>query len=45
MTLEEARRRIAGQLPNEEKRRRADYVIDCSGTREEARRQADEDYP
>ena len=44
MTLEEARRRIAGQLPNEEKRRRADYVIDCSGTLEETRRQVEEVY-
>ncbi len=42
LTLEEARRRIAGQLPNEEKRRRADYVIDCSGTLEETRRQVEE---
>jgi len=34
---EEAERRIATQMPAEEKRRRADYVIDCSGSREETR--------
>lgn len=30
--LEEAGRRIQSQMPVEEKRQRADYVIDCSGT-------------
>ena len=42
LTGEEARRRIASQLSSEEKRRRADYVIDCSGTLEETRRQVEE---
>lgn len=34
---EEAGRRIAAQMPAEEKRRRADFVIDCSGTLAETR--------
>ena len=34
---EEAERRIAAQMPVEEKRRRADYVIDCSGSKENTR--------
>ena len=42
LTREEAERRIAAQMPAEEKRRRADYLIDCSGsldsTREQVRR-------
>jgi len=37
VSREEAERRIATQMPAEEKRRRADYVIDCSGSREETR--------
>jgi dephospho-CoA kinase len=32
---EEAEQRIQAQMPVEEKRRRADYVIDCSGTLEQ----------
>lgn len=39
MTLEQARQRIAAQMPVEEKRRRADTVIDCSGTIEHTRAQ------
>ena len=31
LTREQAEQRIAVQMPAEEKRRRADYVIDCSG--------------
>jgi dephospho-CoA kinase len=31
-------------MPLEEKRRRADYVIDCSGTLEESRAQAEAHY-
>jgi dephospho-CoA kinase len=41
---EEAERRIQVQMPVEEKRRRADYVIDCSGSMEEMRHQADAIY-
>lgn len=39
LSREEAARRIAAQMPAKEKRRRADYVIDCSGTLEETRQQ------
>ena len=35
----EARRRIAAQLPIEEKRKRATHIIDCSGTLEATRAQ------
>ena len=37
--------RIRAQMPVEEKRRRADYVIDCSGSMEDTRRQAEAIYP
>jgi dephospho-CoA kinase len=39
MSETEARRRIAAQLPMEEKLRRATYTINCSGTLEETRAQ------
>ena len=39
LTVEEARQRIASQMPIEEKRRLADEVIDCSGTLEYTRAQ------
>jgi len=39
LSREEAERRIAAQMPAEEKRRRADYVIDCSGDLESTRAQ------
>ena len=39
LTSEEARRRIAAQMPVEEKKRLADEVIDCSGSLEETERQ------
>jgi len=42
LSVEEAERRIAAQMPIDEKRRRADEVIDCSGTLEETARQVDE---
>jgi dephospho-CoA kinase len=42
---EDAERRLAAQMPAEEKRRRADYVLDCSGSREETRRQIAALYP
>jgi dephospho-CoA kinase len=41
----EAERRIAAQMPVEEKRRRADYVIDCSGELEQTRKQVVDLYP
>jgi len=41
----EAERRIAAQMSGEEKRRLADYVIDCSGELEETRRQVADLYP
>jgi dephospho-CoA kinase len=40
-----AERRIAAQMPMEEKRRRADYVIDCSGELEQTRGQVVDLYP
>lgn len=43
-TEEEARRRMASQLPKEEKLRRADFVVDASGTLEETRRQVERIY-
>jgi dephospho-CoA kinase len=39
LTIEQARQRIAAQMPIEEKRRRADETIDCSGTLEHTRAQ------
>lgn len=44
LSREEAERRIAAQMPVEEKRRRADYEIDCSGSLEETRAQVDALY-
>jgi dephospho-CoA kinase len=45
VSSEEAERRIHAQMPVEEKRHRADYVIDCSGSMEDTRRQAEAIYP
>jgi dephospho-CoA kinase len=42
---EEAERRIAAQISADEKRRRADFLIDCSGSLDETRRQVRELYP
>jgi dephospho-CoA kinase len=39
LSVEEAKARIAAQMPMEEKRRLADETIDCSGSIEETRRQ------
>jgi dephospho-CoA kinase len=39
LTHEQARQRIAAQMPIEEKRRMADEVIDCSGSLEQTREQ------
>jgi dephospho-CoA kinase len=43
-TEEEALRRLDRQMPLEEKRKFADFVIDTSGTKEETERQAREVY-
>jgi len=45
LSPEQAERRIAAQMSTEEKRRRADYVIDCSGAIEQAERQVAALYP
>jgi dephospho-CoA kinase len=42
LTREQAERRIAAQMPAEEKRRRADFLINCSGDLESTRRQVTE---
>ncbi len=42
---EAAERRLAAQMPAEEKRRHADYVIDTSGSKEDTRRQVEALYP
>lgn len=42
LSVEEARRRIAAQMPMEEKRRLADETIDCSGSIEETERELDQ---
>ena len=42
LSIEEARRRIAAQMPIDEKRRRADFVIDTSGSFEETNQQVRE---
>jgi dephospho-CoA kinase len=39
LTIEQARQRIAAQMPADEKRRMADEVIDCSGSVEHTRAQ------
>jgi dephospho-CoA kinase len=44
LTQEQARQRIDAQMPLEEKRRRADHVIDNSGTPESTRRQVEAIY-
>jgi dephospho-CoA kinase len=44
LTDEQARQRIAAQLPLDEKRRLADHVIDNTGAREETRRQVEAIY-
>jgi dephospho-CoA kinase len=45
ISREEAEQRIKAQMPLDEKCRRADYIIDCSGTIEESREQAQALYP
>jgi dephospho-CoA kinase len=41
MSAEEAQQRIASQMPLEEKRRLAEFQIDCSGTIEDTRQQVE----
>jgi len=45
LSRQDALRRMASQIPPEEKRRRADFVIDCSGGLEETRAQVEALYP
>lgn len=45
LSRHEADRRIASQMPAEEKRLRADFEIDCSGTLEETNSQVQALYP
>jgi dephospho-CoA kinase len=45
VSRQDALRRMASQIPAEEKRHRADYVIDCSGSLEETRAQVEVLYP
>jgi dephospho-CoA kinase len=42
---EAAQQRIASQMPADEKRRRADFLIDCSGSIEATRAQVESLYP
>ena len=41
LSEEEARQRISSQMPSQEKRRRADYLIDCSGNLDQTRHQVE----
>jgi dephospho-CoA kinase len=43
-TAEEARRRIAAQMPREKKLAAADYIVDSSGTIEQTRERAEQLY-
>ena len=45
ISREQAEQRIASQMPAEEKRRHANFVIDCSGALEDTRRQIEALYP
>ena len=45
LTREQAELRIAAQMSGEEKRRRADFIIDCSGDLETTRQQVGRLYP
>ncbi len=42
LTLEEAQRRVAAQMPQEEKKKYADFLIDTSEGFDSARRQTEE---
>ncbi len=41
LSRKKAEQRVASQIPADEKRRRADYVIDCSGSLEDTRKQVE----
>ncbi len=41
LSRKKAEQRVASQIPSDEKRRRADYVIDCSGSPEDTRKQVE----
>ena len=41
LSRKKAEQRVASQIPSDEKRRRADYVIDCSGSLEDTRKQVE----
>ncbi len=41
LSRKKAEQRVASQIPADEKRRRADYVIDCSGSPEDTRKQVE----
>ena len=45
VSLQEAEMRIRAQMPVDEKRRRADYEIDCSGSKDNTRAQVEALYP
>jgi dephospho-CoA kinase len=45
ISRQDALRRMASQIPAEEKRHRADYLIDCSKSLEETRAQVEALYP
>jgi dephospho-CoA kinase len=45
VSREEAERRVAAQMPTDEKRRLADFVIDCSGSKENTQHQVETLYP
>jgi dephospho-CoA kinase len=45
LTREQAERRVAAQMSADEKRARADFVVDTSGSLDETRRQVVELYP
>ncbi|HUI41781.1 MAG TPA: dephospho-CoA kinase [Terriglobia bacterium] len=45
LSREQAERRIQAQMPVDEKRRRADYVIDTSGSIDDTRRQVEALFP
>ena len=45
VSRQEAEQRLAAQMASEEKRRRAHYVVDCSGSKENTRLQVEALYP